>query len=42
MLKNTATKNADSKEVARLKDMITKLKAGESIDEEEMWPKSQL
>lgn len=33
-IKNNASKNADTKEVARLKDIIAKYKAGETVDEE--------
>ena len=37
-IKNTASKNADNKEVAKLKEIIRKLKAGETIEEEdEIW-----
>ena len=35
-IKNTASKNADNKEVAKLKAIIEKLKNGESIEEEEI------
>ena len=35
-IKNTASKNADNKEVAKLKSIIEKLKNGESIEEEEI------
>ena len=35
-IKNNASKNADTKEVARLKDLIAKYKAGETVDEE-LW-----
>lgn len=35
-IKNTANKNADNKEVAKLKSIIEKLKAGETLDEDEI------
>jgi kinesin family protein C2/C3 len=34
-IKNTASKNADNKEVAKLKEIIRKLKAGETLEEED-------
>ena len=33
-IKNNASKNADTKEVARLKDIIAKYKAGETVEDE--------
>lgn len=35
-IKNTANKNADSKEVAQLKAIIAKYKAGEEVNEDEL------
>ncbi|XP_077988822.1 uncharacterized protein LOC144443263 isoform X2 [Glandiceps talaboti] len=35
LITNDASKNADNKEIARLKDVIAKLKKGESVEEEE-------
>ncbi|XP_071964662.1 uncharacterized protein [Antedon mediterranea] len=34
LITNDASKNADNKEIARLKDVINKLKSGENVDEE--------
>ena len=34
LITNNATKNADSKEVAKLKQIIAKLKNGEQVDED--------
>ncbi|XP_041465181.1 myosin-10-like [Lytechinus variegatus] len=36
LITNDASKNADNKEIARLKDVIAKLKKGETVDEEDM------
>ncbi|XP_076443264.1 uncharacterized protein LOC143281879 [Babylonia areolata] len=36
LITNDASKNADNKEIARLKAIISKLKAGERVDEEEV------
>lgn len=41
-IKNTANKNADSKEVAHLKAIIAKYKAGEDVNEDELWQESFL
>lgn len=35
LITNDASKNADNKEIARLKGIISKLKKGESIDEDD-------
>ena len=34
LITNDASKNADNKEIARLKGVIAKLKKGENVDEE--------
>ncbi|XP_030832352.1 calmodulin-binding carboxy-terminal kinesin isoform X2 [Strongylocentrotus purpuratus] len=36
LITNDASKNSDNKEIARLKDVIAKLKKGETLDEEEV------
>ncbi len=36
LITNDAQKNADNKEIARLKDIIKKLKTGEQVNEEEL------
>lgn len=35
LITNDASKNADSREVARLRSIISKLKSGENIEEDE-------